>query len=116
MVLGLAGCDQSQTVGQCGDGVAAVDDIALADGGAGNIVVPDDASGALCDEVTQTTFAAAGMGDFVILCSVCDVGKCDTMGDSCDAYGSLCDFNGSTGVCVGCCNGIMGELRCSPIP
>ena len=115
LVMGLVGCEQSQTIekGGCGDVVVTADALQhQADAGT-------DASdaGNACLPYVETVLPASGMGDLVMLCSVlCDDGKCDGFGDPCPSYGDPCDFNGAPGVCVGCCNGPTGELHCSAIP
>jgi hypothetical protein len=52
--------------------------------------------------------------EVVALCSECDDG-CDDLGRSCERYGDDCDFSGKPGVCVSCCDGAVGELRCSEL-
>ena len=64
-------------------------------------------------EVVETRLPGV-TGEAVALCRACDHG-CELAGEPCDSYGSSCDFFGETGVCIACCDGERGELRCSNI-
>jgi hypothetical protein len=109
LVVLTAGCDQSQTqsVGQCGS-----EDTSEAADPLGNDAGPE----CVPDHTVITELPTVSMGTMQTICSVCDEGHCDDLGDPCTAYGSQCDFNGAQGVCVACCNGETGELHCSPVP
>ena len=109
VVLGLAvmGCGCEQTT------VIVINEGETAEAGA-PFVVADGGCGV--DDIVETTLPSVSMGDLLMMCTKCDVGACDEFGDPCSAYGASCDFNGSAGVCIGCCNGELGELRCSLIP
>jgi len=108
--LAITGCDETQTQTQttkCGDGDAIVD------AGEFPIVYEGDA-GEVCgpNDIVVTTLPAVSVGDLLMMCTHCDVGLCDGLGDPCPSYGSSCAFNGVDSVCVGCCNGETGELHC----
>lgn len=67
-------------------------------------------------ETTETILPASGISSAVhVLCSDCDDGHCEDLGEPCARYGTQCDIGGVPGVCVACCNGLSGELHCSPI-
>ena len=74
----------------------------------GSIILPDP-----CAPYTDTVFPANGVGDVHVICSQCS----DTCGsgDSCASYGALCDFGSVPGICTGCCEGGLGELRCTKL-
>lgn len=67
-----------------------------------------------CEPVTFTTFASAGLGSAIVVCSACD-NTCEDSDSSCAAYGDLCDVDGVDGVCTGCCSHGLGALHCSPL-
>jgi hypothetical protein len=75
----------------------------------------DDGDGGGCvpEVVTKTFFPSVGVGDALILCSICDEGQCDKHGEACFEYGAPCDFYGTPSVCVACCDGETAELHCA---
>lgn len=66
-------------------------------------------------EIVEVELPTVGMGTMLAICSDCDVGGCDDLGEPCAAYGMACDFGGEPGVCVSCCDGLTGELHCKPV-
>jgi hypothetical protein len=99
LAVGLVGCSEDAS------SVVADSPTPIVD--AGNDAVAED-----CGPTTDTVLPAFGLGDVHILCTSCDDGKCGAFGVACASYGEACSFDGGAGVCVACCNGATGELRC----
>ena len=95
--LGVMGCSEG-----AGDVVNVNSSESIVDGGEAGAA--DD-----CGTPTDTVLPASGLGDVHVLCTSCDDGKCDALGAPCTSYGDACGL----GVCVACCNGATGDLRCS---
>lgn len=78
-----------------------------------------DAGVDACDDTTvvETHLPSLGLGDVITLCTSCDY-DCPTPGwqggEACSTYGEYCptDDAGTLSVCVACCDGTAGVLRC----
>lgn len=80
-------------------------------------VSPTPAEPIVCtvDDIQTTILPAASDGDVEVLCTSCDIGGCDGLGEPCGEYGSPCNANGADGICIACCDGAIGELHCKPV-
>lgn len=118
LVLGLVGvgCDQTQTteivldIGETNESK----DPFVVDGGFGGMGGSGSPAIDPCVPYEDTALPAMGVGDALIVCSAC-FDTCSALGDSCGSYGAPCDVGGLPGVCIACCNGIVGELRCNKL-
>ena len=79
---------------------------------AGQCVDNNETCTSECGPITETVLPSIGLGDAHVFCTTCDTGQCDALGASCESYGVPCDFDGGKGICVACCDGSNGELRC----